>query len=91
MTRPSHQTLSDFALGAPGVILTVRDDGTLIGDTASSTIARRLRELGFVPGAPVEVIARMLPGGEPIAVRVAGATFALRRREADQVEVEQAP
>lgn len=51
-------------------------------------IARRLLEIGFVPDARVEIVARMWPGHDPIAVRVGGALFALRREEADHVFVQ---
>ena len=47
----------------------------------------RLIELGFVPGESFEVIAESLPGGDPIAVRIGGSCFALRRREAAAVLV----
>ena len=54
-----------------------------------------LRELGFLPGEPVRVIARAA-GGDPIVVRVGTSTFALRCAEAACIEVialtrEQAP
>lgn len=55
---------------------------------AEETLARRLIEIGFVRGAIVEVVATMWPGDDPLAIRVGGATFALRRREAEQVLVE---
>lgn len=48
----------------------------------------RLTEIGFLPGERLRVIARALPGGEPIAVRLGHATFALRRFEAALVGVE---
>lgn len=51
-------------------------------------LARRLLEVGFVPHAIVEVVARMWPGHDPIAVRIGGSTFALRRHEADRVLVQ---
>lgn len=47
----------------------------------------RLVEIGFLPGERLRVIARALPGGEPIAVRLGHATFALRRFEAALVNV----
>lgn len=49
--------------------------------------AHRLMELGFLPGATVRVIAKAPPGGDPIAVRVGRATFALRLFEAELVTV----
>lgn len=48
----------------------------------------RLMEIGFLPGERLRVIARALPGGEPIAVRLGHATFALRRFEAALVDVQ---
>ena len=45
-------------------------------------LERRLIELGFVEGADVELLHQGLFGRDPIAVRVAHATIALRRREA---------
>ncbi|HTP99906.1 MAG TPA: FeoA family protein [Casimicrobiaceae bacterium] len=50
-------------------------------------LTRRLREIGFVEGEPVRVVAHGYPGREPIAVRIGRATFALRRFEADRVLV----
>ena len=48
----------------------------------------RLIEIGFLPGEPVRVIARGQPGNEPIAVRLGHSTFALRRFEADFVQID---
>ena len=45
-------------------------------------LERRLIELGVVEGAVVELLHQGLVGGDPIAVRVADTTIALRRREA---------
>ncbi len=50
-------------------------------------IARRLRELGFVPGEPVRVLARGPLGGEPVLVQIGFTRFALRRAEADRIDV----
>lgn len=46
----------------------------------------RLRELGFLDGEEVKVLATGFPGG-PLAVRVGETTFALRTREAECVTV----
>lgn len=40
------------------------------------------------PGEPVCLLARSLPGGDPLVVRVGASTFALRRAEAACVLVE---
>lgn len=62
-----------------------------LGDDAGSTLLMRLVEIGFVAGEQVEVIGEARPGGDPIAVRVGGTTFALRRREARAVLVSRLP
>jgi len=79
--------LSRLARGARGVVLRVVDEALTIGDALNSTVARRLLELGFVPGAEVEVVEAMWPARDPLAVRVRGSTFALRTREAEAVVV----
>lgn len=48
----------------------------------------RLEEIGFLPGEPVHVLAQGLPGGDPLVVRIADSTFALRRAEAACVQVQ---
>ena len=48
---------------------------------------QRLAELGFLPGERVRVLARAL-FGDPIAVRLASGTFALRRFEAACIELD---
>lgn len=49
---------------------------------SSAEIERRLLELGFLEGAEVDVLHEGPIGRDPIAVRVNGATIALRRSEA---------
>jgi ferrous iron transport protein A len=50
-------------------------------------VARRLKVLGFVAGRPVEVLHVGPVGQDPLLVRIGGARFALRRIEADRVQV----
>jgi ferrous iron transport protein A len=87
VTTESMTTLAALRRGERAVVDGVADDGELFGDTRESTIARRLLELGFVPGAALEVIASMWPGDDPLAVRIGGSTFALRQHEARAVRV----
>lgn len=61
--------------------------GCVVGVTARDELSRRLLEIGFFPGAEVEVLAIIWPGEDPLAVRVGGSTFALRRREAALVKI----
>lgn len=48
---------------------------------------RRLGELGFIAGEPVRLLRRGPGGREPIAVLIGETMFALRRLEADCIEV----
>jgi ferrous iron transport protein A len=81
-------SLAVLRKGSRGVVTSVRDDAQSLGDEAQSTVSRRLLELGFVPGESIEVIGEIWPGRDPMAVRLGNTTFALRRREADSVQVE---
>ena len=49
--------------------------------------ARWLEEIGFIVGERVMLMARGLPGGYPLVVRIGQSTFALRRAEAACVRV----
>jgi ferrous iron transport protein A len=49
--------------------------------------ARWLEEIGFIAGESVMLMARGLPGGDPLVVRIGQSTFALRRAEAACVRV----
>lgn len=52
---------------------------------------RRLAELGFLPGEPVQVVQRGPGGREPLAVMVGDTLFALRLVEARCVRVTAQP
>ena len=73
--------LSDLAKGATAVIHEVEDVNL------NDPISRRLRELGFVRGEPVRIVAKGPLGGEPILVQIGFTRFALRRAEAARVQV----
>lgn len=53
----------------------------------NDAIARRLRELGFVHGERVEVMAAGPIAAEPLLVQVGFTRFALRRSEAARIRV----
>ena len=55
--------------------------------TPDDPIARRLRELGFVEGERVEVVATGPFGAEPLLVQIGFTRFALRRAEAARVRL----
>jgi ferrous iron transport protein A len=72
---PFARTLAQLAEGETGVLdhLDLPDD-----------IARRLMELGFLPGHTI-VPARSAPGGNPRVYRVDGSEVALRRETASRL------
>ncbi|MES2859455.1 MAG: FeoA family protein [Pseudomonadota bacterium] len=53
----------------------------------NDAIARRLGDLGFVPGEQVEVLAAGPFGAEPLLVQVGFTRFALRQSEAARVRL----
>jgi ferrous iron transport protein A len=62
----------------------ITDVSDLYDDDA---VARRLRELGFVPGESVRILARGPIARDPLAVQIGYTRFALRRAEAGRVGV----
>lgn len=58
---------------------------TVIDRHPDDPISRRLRELGFVEGEQVSVVAGGPLGAEPLLVQVGFTRFALRRSEAARV------
>jgi len=84
--------LAELRRGDVCVVTGLRDSAALdAGRQRDESLIARLRDLGFVPGARCEVVARMWLGGDPIAVRIGGSTFALRRAEAAAVQVQMVP
>lgn len=57
------------------------------GLDSSDPIAKRLRELGFVEGEPVRIVARGPIGADPLLVQIGFTRFALRRSEAERVNI----
>lgn len=77
--------LSQLAFGISAVVVRVEQAGD------ADPIARRLRDLGFVDGERVRVVARGPLAGEPLAVQVGFTRFALRLTEAARVRVAPEP
>lgn len=69
--------LNQIPNGVPARVVSVGGTGA---------IARRLMEMGIVPGAPVCVV-KSAPFGDPLEVRVRGYHLALRRSEAQTISV----
>jgi ferrous iron transport protein A len=84
----SSLPLADLRRGDSAVVAGLAEvAGFDDGRGSGAILLARLRDLGFVPGARCEVIARMWPAGDPLVVRIGGSTFALRRAEAAAVRV----
>ncbi len=71
------RSLDELATGERGVIA---------GIECEPAVARRLMELGLVPGTDVEMI-RRAPLGDPLEVAVRGLHLSLRRSEARGIHV----
>ena len=81
---PTLMTLDALAEGKSGIVVHVAP--TLLDGGVD--LARRLMELGFVPGERIRMLKRGMPGGDPLAIKVGNATFALRRFEASLVSIQ---
>jgi ferrous iron transport protein A len=75
--------LSDLPNGAHATVERV----AAASPQADATLLRRLGELGFIAGEPLQVMRRGPGGREPLAVLIGETMFALRLIEAQCVEV----
>ena len=73
---------------APRTLLHLRKGDVAILDRIDLPVddARRLMELGFLPGTPVTA-GQSAPGGDPRVFRVDGSEIALRRATAGQLTI----
>lgn len=53
---------------------------------AEGELGRRIRDMGLIPGAEVQVVGRA-PLKDPVALRLKGFTLTLRNNEADKITV----
>jgi len=70
-------TLAKMAIGAEAKVTKI------LGNNA---VSRRLMEMGVVPGVAVRIV-KIAPFGDPIQIRVRGYNLAMRRSEAETIEV----
>ncbi|QAU25286.1 ferrous iron transport protein A [Dyella sp. M7H15-1] len=75
--------LCDLPKGASAVVERVEDAH------AHDSIAQRLRDLGFVQGERVRLVAHGPVGADPLLVQIGYTRFALRRTEAARVTVQE--
>ena len=74
-------TLADAAVGE---VFTV---DKVLAPAGAPEWAEQLQDIGFLSGERVAIMARGLPGGDPLVVRVGLSTYALRLVEAACVRV----
>jgi ferrous iron transport protein A len=71
-------TLANLAIGESGIVKDV------IGN---SVVTKRLMEMGVLPGVTVKII-KTAPFGCPIQIRVRGYDLAIRKSEAESIEIQ---
>lgn len=64
--------------------MTSQQKGVISRIVARGELGRRIRDMGLVPGTPVEVQGRA-PLKDPVAIRVRDFTLTLRNNEADEI------
>ncbi len=77
-TRSTRRTLAELPIGRSGVVRALGLQGLE---------RRRMMDLGLTPGTRVTAEFRS-PLGDPAAYRVRGALIALRREQAQQIEID---
>jgi ferrous iron transport protein A len=87
MTPAAKLCLHQLPDGARAFVAGVVSSSTDI----DAVTLRRLVELGFLPGEPVQLLRRGPGGREPLAVLIGETLFALRLLEAQCIEVTPAP
>ena len=70
-------TLTNLPVGTSAKVVSVNDN---------NAIPKRLMEMGVVPGVSVRIV-KSAPFGDPIEIRGRGYSPAMRKSEADTVEV----
>ena len=66
--------------------LPIGKDARVVAVNGTGSVTRRLMEMGVIPGVSVQVV-KMAPFGDPIEIRVRGYSLAMRKTEADAIEV----
>ena len=74
MFSPSQKNAADLLPGEKGIVGALTDD----------VIALKLMEMGFLPGAELEMVRCGLLG-DPVCIRIEGSELALRKSEASSV------
>ena len=77
------QLLNELPNGAQGTVMRV----VATSPEVDGATLRRLGEIGFIPGEPVQLLRRGPGGREPLAVLIGDTLFGLRLLEAKCIEV----
>jgi len=64
----------------------VGSSARVVSVNGNSRITKRLMEMGVIPGVSLKVV-KTAPFGDPIEVKVRGYSLAMRKNEADSIEV----
>jgi len=70
-------TLRELEIGKNANVVAVNGQGI---------ITKRLMEMGIIPGVSVRVV-KTAPFGDPMEIRVRGYSLAVRKNEAESIEV----
>lgn len=68
--------------------LSIGSEAKVTKINGNNPVTRRLMEMGVIPGVSVKVI-KSAPFGDPIEIRVRGYSLAMRKSEAEVIEVSQ--
>jgi len=77
MEKDKPMTLASLSVGARAMVKNVAGSGP---------VSKRLMEMGVVPGVWIRVV-KTAPFGDPIEIRLKGYNLAMRRNEAETIEV----
>lgn len=78
MNGEKNNTLANLAIGTEAKVKSIGGENT--------AVTRRLMEMGVVPGVSIRVV-KTAPFGCPLEIRVRGYNLAIRRSEAQSIEL----
>ena len=67
--------------------LTIGDSAKVLNVVGETAVTKRLMEMGVVPGVSVRVV-KSAPFGDPIEIRLRGYSLAIRKAEAETIEIQ---
>jgi len=66
--------------------LPVGETAKVIAVNGNNAVTKRLMEMGVVPGVAVRIV-KTAPFGDPLEIRLRGYSLAMRKSEAEAIEV----